>query len=65
MLHDRLIDLVAECNAIEDAMYQLSRAFGAETITLDHFLKHIRILAREQFLKRALAMRIAAEVQWS
>lgn len=61
----RLIDLVTESNAIEDTMYQLSRAFNAETITLDHFLKNIRMLAREQFLKRALAMRIASEVQWN
>ena len=36
---DRLIDLVAEDNAIEDTIYHLARALDAERIDLDRFLK--------------------------
>lgn len=35
----RLIDLVAEDNAIEDTIYHLARALDAERIDLDRFLK--------------------------
>ena len=36
---DRLIDLVAEDNAIEDTIYHLARALDAERIDLNTFLK--------------------------
>lgn len=35
----RLIDLVAEDNAIEDTIYHMCRALDAERIDLDRFLK--------------------------
>ena len=35
----RLIDLVAEDNAIEDAIYHLHRALNAGRIDLDRFIK--------------------------
>jgi hypothetical protein len=35
----RLIDLVAEDNAIEDTIYHLARALDTERIDLDRFLK--------------------------
>jgi ESCRT-I complex subunit TSG101 len=35
----RLIDLVAEDNAIEDTIYHICRALDAERIDLDRFLK--------------------------
>lgn len=35
----RLIDLVAEDNAIEDTIYHLARALDAERIDLTAFLK--------------------------
>ena len=65
----RLIDLVAEDNAIEDTIYHITRALDAERIDLDRFLKvnlpmrsahvqSIRSLAREQYMKRALIERI-------
>jgi ESCRT-I complex subunit TSG101 len=54
----RLIDLVAEDNAIEDTIYHLTRALEMERIDLDKFLKSIRSLAREQYAKRALIERI-------
>lgn len=54
----RLIDLVAEDAAISDTLYQLNRALHNEKIDLERFLKATRILAREQFMKRALVERI-------
>lgn len=35
----RLVDLVAEDNAIEDTMYHLHRALNAGRIDLDRFIK--------------------------
>lgn len=54
----RLVDLVAEDNAIEDTIYHMTRALDAERVDLDRYLKSIRSLAREQYMKRALIERI-------
>lgn len=59
VVYNQLYDLVAETNAIEDTMYILSKALDKGRISLDAFLKHIRILAREQFMKKALVEKIA------
>ncbi|EPQ30326.1 uncharacterized protein PFL1_01852 [Pseudozyma flocculosa PF-1] len=61
---NQLVDLVAEDNAIEDTLYQLGRALNAERIELDRFLKQTRMLAREQFMKRALAHKIVEGMGW-
>ncbi|ODO11691.1 hypothetical protein I350_00475 [Cryptococcus amylolentus CBS 6273] len=58
IVHNQLIDLVAEDNAIEDTIYHLTRALDSERIDLDRYLKSIRSLAREQYMKRALIERI-------
>lgn len=39
MSHHRLVDLVAEDNAIEDTIYHLHRALNAGRIDLDRFLR--------------------------
>ena len=62
---NQLVDLVAEDNAIEDTLYHLGRALNAERIDLDRFLKQTRMLAREQFMKRALAHKISEGMGWS
>ena len=62
---NQLVDLVAEDNAIEDTLYHLGRALNAERIDLEKFLKQTRMLAREQFMKRALAMKISDGMGWS
>lgn len=51
---NQLLELAADDAAIEDAIYHLSRALQSERIDLQAFLKHVRTLAREQFLRRAL-----------
>jgi ESCRT-I complex subunit TSG101 len=61
----RLLDLVAEDNALEDTVYHLGRAFNSDTRTqdeLERFLKRIRLLSREQFMKRALINKILLEL---
>lgn len=62
---DRLIDLVAEDQALGDTIYQVGRAFTAERPTLDRMLRHTRELAREQFMRRALARKITDGLGWS
>jgi ESCRT-I complex subunit TSG101 len=58
IVHNQLINLVAEDNAIEDTIYQLHRALNAGRIDLDRFLRTTRVLAEEQFMKRALIEKI-------
>ncbi|KAI0818582.1 Vps23 core domain-containing protein [Irpex lacteus] len=58
IVHDQLINLVAEDNAIEDTIYHLHRALNAGRIDLERFLRTTRILAEEQFMKRALIEKI-------
>ncbi|OWT36416.1 ESCRT-I complex subunit TSG101 [Cryptococcus neoformans Bt1] len=58
IVHNQLVDLVAEDNAIEDTIYHMTRALDAERVDLDRYLKSIRSLAREQYMKRALIERI-------
>ncbi|OCF55393.1 ESCRT-I complex subunit TSG101 [Kwoniella mangroviensis CBS 10435] len=58
IVHNQLIDLVAEDNAIEDTIYHMTRALDAERVDLDRYLKSIRSLAREQYMNRALIERI-------
>jgi ESCRT-I complex subunit TSG101 len=86
------LELVAEDNAIEDAIYHLGRYFNSDTRTqneLERFLKvrlsliqatldisandeflflclqRTRILARDQFMKRAMINKILLEIALS
>jgi len=71
IVHNQLINLVAEDNAIEDTVYHLHRALNAGRIDLERFLRTTRALAEEQFYKRALiekittAMPIGASMGWA
>lgn len=49
---------MAEDNALSDTIYHLTRALDAERIDLDRYLKAVRQLAREQYMKRALIEKI-------
>lgn len=62
---DQLVGLVAQDLAITDTLYHLSRALGNEEIELDRYLKWVRQFGREQFLKRALAMKISRGLEAS
>ncbi|KAF8447998.1 UEV domain-containing protein [Boletus edulis BED1] len=58
IVHNQLINLVAEDNAIEDTIYHLHRALNTGRIDLERFLRTTRVLAEEQFMKRALIDKI-------
>lgn len=58
IVHNQLINLVAEDNAIEDTIYHLHRALNTGRIDLERFLRTTRVLAEEQFTKRALIEKI-------
>ncbi|KAG6854311.1 hypothetical protein C0991_008206 [Blastosporella zonata] len=58
IVYNQLISLVAEDNAIEDTIYHLHRALNSGRIDLERFLRSTRLLAEEQFMKRALIERI-------
>jgi ESCRT-I complex subunit TSG101 len=58
IVYNQLFDLVAEDNAIEDATYYLGKALNSERIDLNSYMKNIRTLAREQFMRRALIQKI-------
>jgi ESCRT-I complex subunit TSG101 len=79
LLRNRLVNLVAEDNAIEDTIYHLHRALNTGQVDLERFLrvchdrhfpvlsidcvlllciKMTRVLAEEQFMKRALIEKI-------
>lgn len=62
VVHNQLLDLVAEDAALEDTIYHLGRALSSEHIDLDleKFLKRIRGLAMKQFEKRSLINQIVA-----
>ncbi|KAI0046093.1 hypothetical protein FA95DRAFT_1560436 [Auriscalpium vulgare] len=62
IVHNQLIDLIAEDNAIEDTVYHLHRALNAGRIDLDRFLRTTRVLAEEQFMKRALVEKIQVSI---
>ncbi|GAA5877439.1 hypothetical protein JCM16303_003332 [Sporobolomyces ruberrimus] len=60
VVYTQLLDLVAEDAALEDTIYALGRGLnsGTANIDLDQFLKRVRALAREQFIKRATINKI-------
>ncbi|KAG2145004.1 UEV domain-containing protein [Suillus cothurnatus] len=58
IVHNQLINLVADDNAIEDTIYHLHRALNTGRIDLERFLRSTRVLAEEQFAKRALMEKI-------
>ncbi|KAI0664890.1 UEV-domain-containing protein [Cubamyces menziesii] len=62
IVHNQLVNLVAEDNAIEDTIYHLHRALNAGRIDLERFLRTTRMLAEEQFMKRALIEKIQAGI---
>jgi len=56
----RLIDLVAEDNAIEDTIYHLHRALNAGRIDLDRFLRVRSIFSAARAVLTAITLRANA-----
>jgi len=62
-LMNQLVEVVAEESTIEDMIFYLGKALTSEQIDLTYYLKHIRALSREQFLKKVLIKKIRAQAQ--
>lgn len=62
ILWNQLITLVAEDMAIEDTIYHLHRALAAGRMGVGEWMRTTRVLAEEQFMKRALVEKILAGV---
>jgi len=62
-LMKQLVEVIAEESAIEDMIFYLGKALTSEQIDLTYYLKHIRNLSREQFLKKVLIKKIRAQAQ--
>ncbi|ANB15598.1 ubiquitin-binding ESCRT-I subunit protein STP22 [Sugiyamaella lignohabitans] len=65
IVFNQLYDVVCDDLAIEDTLYVLDKALDNGRVKLDTYLKHIRSLAREQFMKRALSNKIGSVAQLS
>ncbi|KAG5359704.1 Tumor susceptibility gene 101 protein [Yarrowia sp. C11] len=59
VVFNQLYDLTAQEQAIDDTIYALSLALDREKITIEPFMKHVRNLAREKFIKVATIDKIA------
>lgn len=57
----RMLGLVAENAALEDALYYLDQGVTEGAITVDVFLKEVRRLARKQFVARATMKKVRPE----
>ncbi|KAI9183366.1 Suppressor protein stp22 of temperature-sensitive alpha-factor receptor and arginine permease [Blastocladiella emersonii ATCC 22665] len=55
----QVLDAVAEDHAIEDTLYLLGKALDDGKVDPATYLKHVRSLAKEQFMHRALAKKCA------
>lgn len=59
---EKILELVSENTAIEDALFALDRALTHDTIDITTFLREVRKLSRKQFLCRAHTKKLV-EVQ--
>ncbi|KAK6937590.1 Ubiquitin E2 variant, N-terminal [Dillenia turbinata] len=53
-----VIDCLAEDRSIEDLLYALDEALEKRIVTFDVYIRQVRVLAREQFFKRAEAIKL-------
>lgn len=59
VVFNQLYDLTAQEQAIDDTIYALSLALDRDKISVEPFMKHVRNLAREKFIKVATIDKIA------
>ncbi|KAG0004210.1 hypothetical protein BGZ79_009959 [Entomortierella chlamydospora] len=62
VVHNQLFELVAEEIAIEDTIYYLGKALTQDKVELNAYMKHLRNLSREQFMKKALIKKVKAQL---
>ena len=54
----RIVELTAADRAMDEALFHINKAFTSGTISLEVFLKYTRLVAREQFYKRAAMKKV-------
>ncbi|GJJ72057.1 ESCRT-I complex subunit TSG101 [Entomortierella parvispora] len=62
VVHNQLFELVAEEIAIEDTIYLLGKALSQDKVELNAYMKHLRNLSREQFMKKALIKKVKVQL---
>ncbi|KAF9428156.1 hypothetical protein BGZ94_003236 [Podila epigama] len=62
VVHNQLFELVAEEIAIEDTIYYLGKALSQDKVELNAYMKHLRNLSREQFMKKALIKKVKSQL---
>ncbi|KAI1316369.1 hypothetical protein EDD11_010083 [Mortierella claussenii] len=62
VVHNQLFELVAEEIAIEDTIYYLGKALSQDRVDLKAYMKHLRNLSREQFMKKALIKKVKTQI---
>ncbi|XP_065864332.1 protein ELC [Euphorbia lathyris] len=53
-----VIECVAADRAIEDLMYEMEKGLEGEVMGFDEYIKQVRILGREQFIHRAMLLKL-------
>ncbi|RVW54756.1 hypothetical protein CK203_071888 [Vitis vinifera] len=53
-----VLDQLAGDKAMEDLMYELDKAVEQGVVTLQAYIKEVRITAREQFFNRAMLLKL-------
>ncbi|KAI9209599.1 UEV domain-containing protein [Polychytrium aggregatum] len=61
-VHAQLLEALADDQAIDDTIYQLREALSVKKIDLANFMRIVRNLSREQFMKRALILKIQGQL---
>ncbi|KAF9113857.1 hypothetical protein BGX27_000693 [Mortierella sp. AM989] len=62
VVHNQLFELVAEEIAIEDTIYYLGKALSQDKVELNAYMKYLRNLSKEQFMKKALIKKVKAQL---
>ncbi|KAH6589751.1 hypothetical protein BASA50_009844 [Batrachochytrium salamandrivorans] len=64
VMENQAFELVAGDHALDDVIYHLTQGFGGpnRSVDLTGYLKSVRLLAREQFMKRALFKKVMAQI---
>ena len=62
-LHQQLLELIGDEHAIDELIYYLGKALNSGSIEINIFLKTIRGLAKDHYLKRALIKKIQSNIK--
>ncbi|KAI8898649.1 Vps23 core domain-containing protein [Globomyces pollinis-pini] len=58
LLHQQLLECSCDVHTIDDVIYYLTKGFGSSSKDTTAFIKNIRTLSKEAFMKKALMEKI-------